>query len=186
LSLALILALGVGVAGTLAYSADTQTSSGNVLAAGTLNLTTNDADGVNQTLYALSMSPGETVGSVVISLQNTGTTAGATLDVAVSYAESDGDPNTVPETALAVAALLEVVTLDYSGDSGLGLGSISDTNGNTYKDVHDLAGSNLTGRTGIAASADETFTISVRLRGETPNSFQSDGIIVTMTFTLRQ
>lgn len=184
LSLALILALGVGVAVTLAYSADTQTSSGNLFAAGTLDLKTNDADGVSQTLYALSMSPGETAGPSVITLKNVGDTNGTTLDVTVSYAESDGSPNDVDETADAVAALLEVVTLNYDGSSLLT--SISDTNGNGYKDVEELSASDLTGLSGIAASASKNFEIAVRLRGETPNSFQSDGITITITFVLQQ
>jgi len=184
LSLALVMVLCMGVSGTLAYITDTQTSTGNLLAAGTLNLTTNDTDGVSQTLYALSMSPGDTAGPAVITLKNTGTVDGATLDIVFSYVKSDGSPNAVVKTADAVAAMLEVITLDYGGASLLG--SILDTNSNGYKDVKELTLTNFTAMSGIAALASKEFVIAVRLRGETPNDFQSDGIVVTMTFTLKQ
>ena len=184
LSLALVMVLCMGVSGTLAYITDTQTSTGNLLTAGTLNLTTDDADGVSQTLYALSMSPGDTAGPTAITLKNTGTTDGATLDIAFSYAESDGSPNIVNKAALAVAAIMEVVALSYDGDSLLA--SISDTNSNGYKDVEELALTSFTGLSGLTASASKEFEIAVRLRSETPNDFQSDGITITMTFTLKQ
>ena len=176
--------LCMGVSGTLAYITDTQTSTGNLLAAGTLNLRTNDVDGVTRTLYASSMSPGDTAGPTVITLKNVGTVAGATLDIVSSYSESDDGPNTDPD-ADAVAALLEVVILNYGGASLLG--SISDTNGNGYKDVKELTlPTNFTGLSGLLASESKDFEIAVRLRSDTPNDFQGHGIVVTMTFTLKQ
>ncbi|MDO8491372.1 MAG: TasA family protein [Dehalococcoidia bacterium] len=184
LSLALIMVVGMIGVETFAYFADSETSSGNQLAAGTLDLKTNNVDGVTQTLYATNMSPGATVGPYTIPLRNAGTTDGATLDIGFSYVESDGSPNTVNKTDDAVAALMEVITLDYGGSSLLS--SISDINGNGYKDVYDLKNSSLTGLSGIAASATKNFVISVRLRSETGNDFQADGITMTMTFTLKQ
>jgi predicted ribosomally synthesized peptide with SipW-like signal peptide len=186
LSLAFIMALGMGVSGTLAYITDTQTSTGNLLAAGTLDLETNNnnVDGVTRTLYASSMSPGDTAGPTAITLKNTGTTDGATLDIVFSYAESDGSPTAVNKTDDDVAAVMEVVTLSYNGASLLG--SISDTNSNGYKDVEELALTSFIGLSGLTASASKEFVIAVRLREETPNNFQSDGITITMTFTLKQ
>lgn len=184
LSLALVMVLSMGVSGTLAYVTDTQPSTGNLLTAGTLNLTTDDADGVTQTLYALSMSPGDAAGPTTITLKNTGTTDGATLDIVFSYAESDGSPNIVNKTALAVAAIMEVVALSYDGNSLLA--SISDTNSNGYQDVDELALTSFNGLSGLTASASKDFVIAVRLRSETPNDFQSDGITITVTFTLKQ
>jgi spore coat-associated protein N len=184
LSLALIMLIGMVGVGTFAYFIDSETSSGNQLVAGTLDLKTNDSDGVSQTLYATNMSPGASVGPSTITLSNAGTTDGATLDINISYAESDGSPNTADKTADEVAAMIEVIALDY-GSSDL-LSSISDINTNGYKDVEDLKNSDLTGLSGIAASATRDFVISVRLRSETGNDFQSDGITITMTFTLKQ
>ena len=184
LSLALIVAVGMTGIGTFAYFTDNENSSGNQLAAGTLDLKTNDADGVTQTLYATNMSPGATAGPSTITLENAGTADGATLDIVCSYAESDGSPNTVNRTADEVAALMEVITLDYGGSSLLS--GIIDLNSNGHKDVYDLENSDLTGLGGIAASATKNFDVSVRLRSDTGNDFQADGISMTMTFTLKQ
>ncbi len=184
LSLVLIIAIGIIVTGTFAYFTDSKHSSGNLFLAGTLDLKTNDADGVSQTLYATNMSPGDTVGPATITLRNAGTTDGATLDIVFSYTESDGSPNVVNMTADETAGMIEVITLDYGGSSLLA--SISDTNINGYKDIYDLSNSDFTGLGGIAASASKDFVISVRLRSETINDFQADGIDLTMTFTLKQ
>lgn len=184
LSLALIMIVGMIGVETFAYFTDNETSSGNQLVAGTLDLKTNYADGVSQTLYATDMAPGATLGPSTITLKNDGTTNGATLDIGFSYAESDGSPNSVNKTADEVAAMMEIITLNYGGFSLLS--SISDINSNGYKDVYDLKNSNLTGLSGIAASDTKNFDISVRLRSETGNDFQADGITMTMTFTLKQ
>jgi hypothetical protein len=106
------------------------------------------------------------------------------LDINFSYVESDGSPNTVNKSADEVAAMIEVIALDY-GSSSL-LGNISDTNGNGYRDVYELKNTDLTGLSGIAASATKNFNVSVRLRSETGNNFQTDGLTMTMTFTLKQ
>lgn len=184
LSLALVMVIGMAGVCTFAYFIDNESSSGNQLVVGTLDLKTNDSDGVTQTLYATNMSPGATIGSSTIALRNAGTTDGATLDINFSYVESDGSPNTVDNSADEVTAMIEVIALDY-GSSDL-LSSISDINTNGYKDVEDLKNSDVTGLIGIDASATKDFDISVRLRSETGNDFQSDGITITMTFTLKQ
>ncbi len=184
LSLALIIITGMIGVDTFAYFTDTEASSSNLLAAGTLDLKTDDADGVSQTLYATSMSPGATAGLSTIVLKNAGTADGATLDIVFSYVESDGSPNSVNKTADEVAAIMEVTALNYGGSSLLA--SISDINSNSYKDVFDTENSDLAGLSGIAASATKNFDISVRLRSETENNFQSDGISMTITFTLKQ
>jgi len=185
LSLALVMVIGMAGVATFAYLTDSETSSGNQLAAGTLDLKTSDSDGVSRTLYATNMSPGATVGPSVITLNNSGTTDGATMDIVFSYEESDGSPNTFNKSANEVAAMIEVTTLNY-GVSDL-LGNVSDGNSNLYIDVEDLKYSSLTtGLSGIAALSTKDFVISVRLRGETGNDFQADGITITMTFTLKQ
>ena len=184
LSLALIMLVGLIGIHAFAYFFIKEPSSRSFVV-GTLALKTNDADGVSQTLYATNMSAGDTAGPSTIALKNVGTANGATLDIAFSYTESDGSPNSVNKTADAVAALMEVTTLNYGGSSLLS--SISDNNSNGYKDVYDLKNSsNLTGLSGIAASATKSFDIAVRLRGETGNDFQADGINVTMAFALKQ
>ena len=184
LTIAFLLAVGMVGIGTFAYFSDTENSTDNQLTVGTLDLKTDDADGVSQTLYATSMSPGDTVGPSAIVLKNSGSINGSTLDIAFSYVESDGSPNEVNKDADDTAAMMEVTTLSYGGSSLLG--SVSDLNGNGYKDIEDLKNDDLTGLSGIDASATENFQIAVQLRSETGSDFQADGINMTMTFTLNQ
>jgi len=80
--------------------------------------------------------------------------------------------------------MMEVTVLNYDGSSLLG--SVSDNNTNGYKDIFDLMKEDLSGQSGIGASASKDFEIAVFLRTETGNDYQADGITVTMTFTLNQ
>ncbi len=184
LMVAIMLLTGMTGIGTWAYFSDVETSTGNVLAAGTLDLKTNDIDGVSQTLLATNMRPGDTVGPETITLKNSGSVPGASLDLAFTYIESDSSPNPVNLSADATAAVVEVTTLNYGGSSLLG--SVSDNNTNGYKDIQDLQNANLSGLTGIAPSATKQFEIAVSLRSTASKDFQADGISVTMTFVLNQ
>jgi len=184
LTIAFILAVGmIGVA-TFAYFSDTETSADNQLTAGTLDLKTDDADGVSETLYATNLAPGDTVGPSTIQLKNSGSVDGSTLDIEFSYVESDGSRNSVDKSANDTAAMMEVTTLSYGGSSLLS--SVSDANVNGYKDIEDLKNEDLSGQSGINASVTKNFEIAVQLRSETGDDFQADGITLTMTFTLNQ
>jgi len=180
LSLVLIIAVALSGIGTFAYLTDHAASSGNSFVAGTLDLKTNNADGVTQTLYAIGMSPGATVNSPAITLKNTGTVNGATMDIVFSYVGSPTGNKTADDTA----ATIEVITLNYGGADLLS--GIVDSNHNGYLDLFDLKNTNFTGRSGLNAGISKNFDISIRLRSETANDFQGDGIDVTMTFTLKQ
>ena len=72
LTIAFMLLIGMVGIGTFAYFSDAETAYGNQLSAGTLDLKTNDADGVSQTLYATNIAPGETIGPQTITLRNGG------------------------------------------------------------------------------------------------------------------
>jgi predicted ribosomally synthesized peptide with SipW-like signal peptide len=184
LTIAFMLLLGMTGIGTFAYFSDVESSTNNQLAAGTLDLKTNDADGVSQTLYADNIQPGDTVGPETIVLKNTGSVAGTSLDLSFSYVESDGSPNPINMDADETAAKIEVTTLSYAGSSLLS--SVSDNNANSYKDVEDLKNADLSGQSGINASSSANFTIALKLREETGNNHQADGISITMTFLLNQ
>ncbi len=182
LTSAFMLLIGMGCIGTWAYFQDTETSTGNVLAAGTLDLKTDDVDGVTQTLYASNLTPGDSV-SGSITLKNAGSVAGLTLDLAFSYAESDDVTNPTNMSADATAAVIEVMTLTYAASSILpGDG----TNANGWIDIQDLWEADLTGQAGIDGGLSEDFAITVQLRVGTSGDFQSDGINITITFTLNQ
>jgi spore coat-associated protein N len=184
LTIVVLLLAGMAGIGTWAFFSDIETSTGNTLTAGTLNLKTNDADGVTQTLMATNMAPGDTVGPQSITLKNSGSVAGTTLGLSFSYTESDGSPNAVNMSADETAAKIEVTTLSYDGSSLLS--SVIDNNSNGYKDVQDLKNASLSSLGGIGAGASKIFQIGVQLRADTGNDFQADGITVTMTFVLNQ
>ena len=184
LTIVAMLLIGMTGIGTWAYFTDTETSTGNTLTAGTLDLKTDDADGVTQTLFATNMQPGDNVTSENITLKNNGSVAGATLDIVFSYVESDNSPNPVNMSANATAAMLEVTALNYGGLSLLSW--VSDNNSNTYRDMEDLKNADLSGQSGINPAATKDFDIAVFLRTETSKDFQADGINVTITFTLNQ
>ncbi|MBA7711276.1 hypothetical protein ES703_120233 [subsurface metagenome] len=183
LTIAFMLLISMGGIGTWAYFQDTETSTGNVFAAGTLDLKTNDVDGVTQTLYASNLKPGDDV-SGSITLNNIGSVAGSTLDLVFSYVESDNSFNSVNISANATAAQMELTALNYGGSNLLP--DVSDTNANVYLDVEDLKNAILTGQSGIDSLATQDFAITVQLRGDTGGDFQSDGINITITFTLNQ
>lgn len=184
LTIASLLFITVAGIGAWAYFLDTESSAENQFSAGTLDLKTNDADGVTQTLFITSMKPGDTVGPETINLNNAGTIDGSTLDIAFSYVESDGSPNLVDKSADDTAALMEVTTLIYGGSSLMG--NVNDTNSNGYKDIEDLKNADLSGQSGLNAEATKGFEIAVRLKESMGDDFQTDGITVTITFTLNQ
>lgn len=184
LTIASLLFITLAGIGAWAYFLDTESSAENQFSAGTLDLKTNDADGVTQTLFITSMKPGDTVGPETINLNNAGTLDGSTLDIAFSYVESDGSPNLVDESADDTAALMEVTTLIYGGSSLMG--NVNDTNSNGYKDIEDLKNADLSGQSGLNAEATKGFEIAVRLKESMGDDFQTDGITVTITFTLNQ
>ena len=184
LTITLILLTGIGGIGTFAFFSDVETSASNQLAAGTLDLKTNDADGVTQTLYADNLQPGETVGPETITLKNSGSLAGATMDISFSYIESDGNPNPNDMSPNDTAAQIEVNTLNYGGSNLLN--SVIDNNTNGWKDIQDLADSDLSGQAGINPSANKTFEVAVQLRSDTSGDYQADGINLDMTFILNQ
>jgi spore coat-associated protein N len=184
LIIATLLVAGMVSIGTWAYFSDVETSSGNLMAAGTLDLKTNDADGVSQTLFATNMKPGETIGPEYIILKNSGSLAGSSLDIVFTYVENDGSANPVNKSADATAAVIELVTLNYDGYSLLA--NVTDDNINGYRDIQDLKNADLSGLAGIAGSATKEFEIVIKPRSTTSKDFQADGITITMNFTLHQ
>jgi len=184
LTIALFLMIGMTSIGTWAFFSDVETSVNNVLAAGTLDLKTDDVDGVSQTLLATNMQPGYTLGPEYITLKNSGSLAGTTLDLSFSYIEDDLSANPLDKSADETAAVIEVTTLKY--DSNSLLSSVSDNNSNGYPDIQDLKNADLSGQSGINGSASKVFEITVKARNDASGNFQADGIEITMTFTLNQ
>ena len=132
LIIAALAVIGTICGGIWAYFNDTEISEDNALSAGTLDLKTDDVDGVSQTLYGTNISPGDIVGPSTIVLKNSGNTNGTTLDISFSYVESDGSPNTVNMSADDTAGMMEMTVLSYDGSNLLSI--VSDLNINSYID----------------------------------------------------
>ena len=187
LGLVIVLLLMAGITGisTWAFFIDVEVSTSNVLAAGTLDLKTDDQDGVSQTLLATNMRPGDVVGPENIILKNSGSLMGSSVDISFSYSEDDSIPNPVNMSADDTAAFIIISTLKY--DEADILPYVDDDNSNGYVDVYDLATtSGLTGLTGIPSGATKDFEIAVQLSEDVTGQYQSDGIDITMTFSLKQ
>jgi len=174
---------GVG-GGIYAAFSNTEAAASNILTAGTLDLKTNDADGVSGVLAASTMKPGDSVGPATVTLKNDGTIDGSTLDIDISYVESDGafDPYGVNKTADEFADEMVVNTLTYGGVDLLALVTDADADG---KDMKEVAATDLTSQAGIDAAASKDFVIKVTLN-DVGNDFQADGIDVTINFVLNQ
>ena len=188
-SLLIIGAVSVAmVGGTFAYFSDVEGSSSNILQAGTLDLKTNDADGVTATLSATNMKPGDSQGPATVTLKNAGSIDGSSLNIDIGYVESDGTEPT--DTGLAndisaddFADELTVNTLTYGGTNLLT--GITDADGDGI-DMKEVAAADLTGQAGINASGTADFVVKVTLKSSAGNDLQGDGINVTFTFTLNQ
>ena len=183
LTIVLVLFMGLVGTGSWAFFADPENSEDNAMSAGSLDLKTDDVDGVTQTIYATNMKRGDSV-SGNITLKNIGTNDGITLDIAFSYVENDDASNTVNMDSDDTAAIMEVTTLNYDGLNLLT--SVSDNNTNGYKDVQDLKNGDLTGQSGLDNQNGKDFEIALKLRETTDNDFQGDGITVSITFILNQ
>jgi len=183
LTVALMLCLGMTGIGSFAYFLDPESAPDSQLEAGTLDLKTDDVDGVTQTIYATSMKRGDSV-SGNITLKNSGSTDGVNLDIVFSFIENDDTPNAVDMSANATAATLEVITLVYDGSNLLS--TVSDNNTNGYKDIQDLTNADLTDLSGLNTLASKDFDIEFKLKETTDNNFQGDGVTITITFTLNQ
>ena len=181
-----LVAGGIG-SGVYAAFSNPAAATNNILTAGTLDLKTNNADGVSGVLSATTMKPGDSVGPATVTLKNDGTIDGSTLDINISYVENDGpsDPYAVNKTADQFADELVVNTLTYGAVdllAALPLGTDIDGDG---IDMKEAAAADLTGQAGIAAGASKDFVIRVTLK-DVGNEFQADGIDVTINFVLNQ
>ncbi len=183
LAIVLVLFMSLVGTGSWAFFTDPENSGDNAMSAGSLDLKTDDANGVTQTIYATNMKRGDSV-SGNITLKNVGTKDGTTLDIAFSYVENDDTPNSVNMGSDVTAATMEVTMLNYDGSNLLN--SVSDNNTNGYKDVQDLKNADLTGQNGLDSQNSKDFEIALKLKESTDNGFQGDGIIVSITFILNQ
>ncbi len=194
LTIAAFLIMAVVGGGTWAYFQDPETSTGNILSAGTLDLKTNNADGVNGTMLLQNMKAGDITGDKTWTLKNAGSINATTLDLVVSYVESDGTNGNMSDvdlstnmSAIDFAKMLQVTKLMYGAVDLLTV-NVVNGNGNGYKDIDDVKNTTLTGLAGLDANSSKDFVINVTLYdpASMDNAPQNDGVNITFLFTLTQ
>jgi len=175
-------------AGTMAAFRDSESSTGNSISAGTLNLTLDGSDATVQFLSQTSVAPGDS-GSATLTVANTGSLPGY-IDVEVASLTSyenglSGNENSVDGSG---------------GDPGAGNGELQD-----YLEVHaefqngpalwsgfDTVANRLGTGTPydrdyqLAAGGSDTFVVDWQLPSSVGDDAQSDGIEFALTFSLDQ
>lgn len=182
--LTIALATGVGAYGTFAYFNDTGESTSNIFTSGTLDLKLDGQDDVGAVVSAGNFAPGDVVSGSLV-LTNDGSISSydgqghtVTLDMAASLTQTDADEQTTD-----MASYLQLDTLTYGDDDQIA--NVTDSNGNGYKDLADLADASIAGLDD-PGSAGKTLDLSVKFHPDAGNDLQGDEVDVTFTFTLAQ
>ncbi len=114
--------------GTYAYFNNSAVSTNNVFASGNLDLklangSASFTDNVTASFGGISLSPGACLPKAELKLKNTGTVPGNHIDITAANSNS------------SFAGFLRLESLQYDG----GAVSLTDSNGNGFSDLQDLA-----------------------------------------------
>ncbi|WP_342764452.1 TasA family protein [Haladaptatus sp. R4] len=134
--------------GTWAFWSDTDSSTGNTVEAGTMDLAINgSANGTTEDFNLINAQPGDQVNHTY-ALTNEGSTEADHLEIGFNYTENDlrAEPN---DSELAnelnaseTASLIRVQTMQYESPQGTVLdditSNVTDTNGNGYVDLQEV------------------------------------------------
>lgn len=180
--LSILSALSLMGGATFAFFSSNASSTGNVFAAGTLHLalcdgnepcpspTSNSEQSVSASFGLAGMKPGDCTGVQDLSLENTGSVAGGSVDVA-----ANNDNGTL-------APYLRINSLTFDG----GAQSVGNPNGNGWSDLDDFQTSSLNGLPGIAAGGTKILAMDVCLDQSAPNAVQGMSDTFTLSVTLKQ
>ncbi len=168
--------------GTLAIFSDTETSSNNVFAAGTLDLKVDGNDDPNVPAYfsESNIKPGDS-GGVTISVANAGTIDGS-LSIMIANVSNDPGATTEPEPTPdngELGSYLELrISYDSDGDGICDTIIAENTIDSLENQVLD-AGS-------LAAGQSKTICIDWRLPNTVGNDVQDDSVTFNIVFSLSQ
>lgn len=210
-----VAAAGAG-AGTMAYFQDTETSNGNTIDAGTLDLKLGDgdetagdstSDGVTGTLNASNFVPGNYV-SGTVEATNAGSIAADHVEVnfqasgTEAFGNGNDEADTLPDSASRMPELFRVVTLSYpeggsSGSSNL-KDQVNDHNNNGITDLDDVVQHGVFDTLEPAPQAGGTKSLTMEFEFISPETngdytgslndddFQGDDLSITVTMALAQ
>ena len=171
-------------AGTMAYFRDSETSGGNTVTAGTIDLV---LGGSGSFAFNTALAPSQST-SGTLTLLNSGSVGGS-VDVDVSYSENDASGNDQNVSADDLASNLTVETLTYGGNDQTDQVAAAGPQPTLQElATNDLTAGETTGNDLVDLpdpGAGTPFTLGLRLEN-VGNQFQSDGINITLTFHLNQ
>ena len=188
-----ILAGAMFGAGTMSYFSDTETSTDNTFQAGTwvdLKISDRDEgfrDGVTATWTASNMNPGDTIGPYSVSLENWASIAADHLEIYCSNIVDDppGPESDTEEGTTDMDWAMEITAMTYNGYDLLA--ELSDSNGNSIKDLDDFEAQGFDNLTPPPPSKGGTVSFSMTI-GFHPtlgdNDYQGDTLTTTITFIL--
>ncbi len=196
LTIAALLVIGIIGGGTFAYFSDTESSTNNVLTAGTLDLNINGGNVAVTTLSVSDVAPGDS-GSDNSTLANVGSLLGE-LDISTSAVlNTPGAGGTEYEGGSgelgANAELAMYIDVDQSSDWSAGdIGLKSDNTTYThptaleYAVIDNYASKSWDATENMPASAADYFVMLWRVPTGTGNDIQGDSVSVNVTFVLEQ
>ena len=194
LSVAALLIAGLVGGGTYAWFSDTESSTGNVLTAGRLDLHINGGD-VPVTTIIATVSPGES-GSDNCTLANAGTILGE-LDVSIAainntpYAGGgefqDGTGDLGANAEMALYFDVDESGGATAGDFGLKSdGTLYDPSVALDYDIIDNYVATWDAADNITAGTSDSFVVDWRVADTVGNAIQGDAVSFDITFTLQQ
>ncbi|MFC2059968.1 TasA family protein [Chloroflexota bacterium] len=193
LTVVALMVMGLIGSGTWAYFSDVETSTGNTLAAGTLDLTVDDND--DPSIVAISVSdiaPGAAAANNVWVIKNVGNISGNfTLTVsAITDGEGDNpesENNTSGDGELS-AQLLSILFVDVDGD-GTFEGGDTELYGNGSGGMAVLSGLPATydpTDPGLSGATPVNITLGYQLPSSADNEVQGDNCTFNIQFDLAQ
>lgn len=196
LAIAALLIITLAGGGTWAYFSDTESSTNNVLAAGTLDLNLNGGNSAVTTFSASAVAPGDS-GSGSVTIKNVGSMSGE-FDVVFSAVTntpgSGGGEYEGGSGELGASATIAVyLDVDESGTWNAGdIGLKSDGTTYSYPTALDYATIDSCGsRTWDAlqtmtANAQDKFTVLWQVPTSAGNDIQGDSVSFDITFRIEQ
>jgi len=191
-SLMMIALIGALIGGGVyAVFSDTETSSGNQFAAGTLDLTVDDQNPwASVKINVPAMKPGNS-GAVTCKLTNAGTIDGATLSVdltnLVNSAGTTPEPEPTPDLGELSANMDIVLWVDNGAGGGVAGNGIQDgTEATLYTGKLNAEAGPYSVTGGLSAGATTYVGISYSIAGSVGNEIQGDSCTFNIVFVLNQ
>lgn len=180
ISIATVAAVAGGA--TVAYFSDTESSTENTFAAGTLNLglaNTNGTDpvgSITKTWTTTDWAPNQTKDATLY-VNNEGSIDATKTNVSFDYAMTEGTPSTIDAGTTKLEDMVKATTVNWGGVT------VSALQGKTLKELKNLG---LTNLGGLTKNTETGLQIVWTLDSASDNGVQGDKVDVTVNVALEQ